>query len=295
MVPNAKFIEGDPTVSILEFAKRNGVDLIALTSHGAGGEEIHSLGEVALKTLLSAKTSVLIVRSFNPVFEHLEASEAVAAKRGYRQVLVPLDGSLRAEAALPYAARLSSDDGDCLHLVSVVRPTIPWPAGAVNEDEEQARAAVAAAGERARQYLQGVAKAVAVPQRQLKTAVIDGDDIVFVNYVVTNHGDPLDLGSLLVAVTPRYDDWPYMQGMDSITDSDLTEEMGVNRTALAPGQMPDPIIYTLGTGESFSVGDNFHHQPNSPITFSARYTPVDDEGDMLHDERVEGEAAATIE
>lgn len=126
--------------------------------------------------------------------------------------------------------------------------------------------------------------------------IIDvGDDIVFVNYVVTNNGDPLDLGSLLVDVDGRYDDWPYMQGMDSITDFDLTEEMGVNRTALVPGEMPDPIIYTLGTGESFSVGDNFHHQPGSAITFSARYTPVDDEGEMLHEERVEGEAAATIE
>lgn len=125
--------------------------------------------------------------------------------------------------------------------------------------------------------------------------IIDvGDDIVFVNYVVTNHGDPVDLGSTLVAVTPRYDDWPYGTGMDSITDFELTEEMGVNRTAIAPGTMPDPIIYTLGTGESFSVGDNFHHQPNSPISFAARYTPVDDEGDLVHEERVEAEASATI-
>src|SRR5690606_36562306 len=120
--------------------------------------------------------SVLIVRSFNPVFGHVIATDAVAAKRGYRQVLVPLDGSLRAEAALPYAERLSSDDGDCLHLVSVVRPTIPWPAGAANEDEEQARAALAAAGERDKRYLDGVARAVTSPQRQLKTAIIDGDD-----------------------------------------------------------------------------------------------------------------------
>ncbi len=126
--------------------------------------------------------------------------------------------------------------------------------------------------------------------------IIDvGDDIVFVNYVVTNHGDPLDLGSTLVDVSPRYEDWPYMQGMDSITDFELTEEMGVNRTAIAPGDMPDPIIYTLGTGESFSVGDNFHHQPGSAITFAARYTPVDDEGELLHEERIETEASATIE
>ena len=126
--------------------------------------------------------------------------------------------------------------------------------------------------------------------------IIDvGDDIVFVNYVVTNHGDPVDLGSSLMAVSPRYDDWPYMQGMDSITDFELTEQMGVNRTVIAPGDRAAPMIYTLGTGESFSEGDNFHYQAGSPITFEVRYTPVDDEGDLVHDDRVEAEGSATIE
>lgn len=123
----------------------------------------------------------------------------------------------------------------------------------------------------------------------------EGDDIVFLNYVVTNHGDPIDLGSSLVGVDPRYDDWPYLQGMGSITDFELYEEMGVNSGGRAPGSMPDPAIFTLGSGESFSYGDNFHHQPSSPITFEAYYTPVDEEGDLIHDDKVEGEGTATIE
>lgn len=169
-------IDGDATVSILEFAKSRGVDLIALTSHGMGGEEVHALGQVALKTLLGAKTSVLVVRSFNPVLGQATNEANGSAARGYRRILVPLDGSLRAEAALPYAERLCSVDGGRLHLATVVRPTIPWPAGA--GDSENVREVVAAATLRADHYLSDVGRMVVAPPRQLTTAVLDGDDIV---------------------------------------------------------------------------------------------------------------------
>lgn len=125
--------------------------------------------------------------------------------------------------------------------------------------------------------------------------IIDvGDEIVFVNYVVTNTGDPIDLGSSLVTVDARYDDWPYMQGMDSVVDAELFEEQGVNDAALADGSYVDPSIYTLGTGESFSYGENFPYQANSPITFDVTITPVDAEGELVHDDRMEGEGTGTI-
>ncbi len=41
----------------------------------------------------------------------------------YRQIVVPLDGSTFAEAALPLAQGLSRMTGAGLHLVSVVEPT----------------------------------------------------------------------------------------------------------------------------------------------------------------------------
>lgn len=121
-----------------------------------------------------------------------------------------------------------------------------------------------------------------------------GDDIVYVNYVVTNEGDPIDLGSSLVNTDARYDDWPYMQGMDSITDFELTEAQGVNRDAMAPGAFRDPSVYTFGTGQSYSYGENFPYQPGSPITFESVITPVDAEGELLHDARIEGSGTGTI-
>lgn len=125
--------------------------------------------------------------------------------------------------------------------------------------------------------------------------IIDvGDDIVFVNYVVTNHGDPIDLSISLVGIDATYDDWPFIQGMDTITDAALFDQMGVNRDALATGSFREPGIYTFGTGERYSYGENFRHQPGSPITFDVRVTPVDAEGKLVHDLREQAEGHGEI-
>ena len=120
-----------------------------------------------------------------------------------------------------------------------------------------------------------------------------GDDLVFLNYVVTNNGDPIDLGSSLVDVEARYDDWPYLQGMDGLSGDDLYEAQGVNDFGLAPGGFNEAGIYTLGTGERFSYAENFEYQPDSPIGFEVTYVPVDDEGELLFDEKVEATGSAT--
>ncbi|WP_029088977.1 hypothetical protein [Brevibacterium album] len=123
--------------------------------------------------------------------------------------------------------------------------------------------------------------------------IAEGDDIVFVNYVITNNGDPIDLGSSLVSVSAEYDDWEYMQGMGGITDNALSEEMGVQSSGVA--ETADPTVYTFGTGEHFSYGENFHYQPGSDISFEVTITPVDAEGELLHDDKIEGEGSGTIE
>lgn len=120
-----------------------------------------------------------------------------------------------------------------------------------------------------------------------------GDQIVFVNFVLTNTGsEAIPLSYSLVSVDGRYDDWPYMQGMDSVVDLDLFEEMSVNNGAIAPGSGDAPFMWEPGT--SFAFGENFHHQANSPITFDVRLTPADAEGDLNHDLRQEFELTATI-
>jgi hypothetical protein len=127
-----------------------------------------------------------------------------------------------------------------------------------------------------------------------KPILAKGDEIVFVNYVITNTGDPIDLGSSLVDITPRYKDWKYLQGMDSIVDDTLFEEQGVNDDSLAPGAFKDPSVYTLGKGQSYSYGENFKYQKDSPITFEVKATPVDAKGELLHDEAIEGKGTGTI-
>lgn len=124
--------------------------------------------------------------------------------------------------------------------------------------------------------------------------IAEGDDIVFVNYVITNEGDTVDLGSSLVNVDARYDDWPYMQGMDTITGDDLYAEQEVNDSGTHPTAYRDPSVYTFESGQSYSMGTNFRHQADSPITFEATITPVDAEGELLHDDRLEGEGTGTI-
>lgn len=122
-----------------------------------------------------------------------------------------------------------------------------------------------------------------------------GSDIVFVNYVVTNTGsEPLSLGSPLIQVNGKYDDWPYLQGMDTVVDNSLYEQMGVNTSAARPDSYVDPYVLAFEPGTSYSVGMNFAHQPGSPITFTATFVPVDANGDLLHDAREEVAGQATI-
>lgn len=121
-----------------------------------------------------------------------------------------------------------------------------------------------------------------------------GDKIVFVNYVITNSGDPIDLGSSRVSIEARYDDWKWMQGMGGDNEASLFEAQDVNPDKLAPGGFNEEGIYTLGTDQTYSYGENFPYQKNSPITFEVTITPVDAKGELLHDKKLEAEVNTTI-
>jgi len=126
------------------------------------------------------------------------------------------------------------------------------------------------------------------------TAIIEvGAELVYVNYVVTNTGtEDIPLSYSLVTVSPRYDDWPYMQGMDSVVDSAQYESMQVNSTAMATGVGDAPFIWEPGT--TFSYGTNFLYQAGSPIEFTVGLTPADESGDLVHDKKQELKINTTI-
>jgi nucleotide-binding universal stress UspA family protein len=92
-------LEGDPAQRLIEYARANDVDLIVLTSHGQSGVSLWNVSSVVRKIVQNANLSTMLVRSFA-----CHPGDQTPVK--YQRVLTPLDGSLRAEAALPVATSI---------------------------------------------------------------------------------------------------------------------------------------------------------------------------------------------
>jgi nucleotide-binding universal stress UspA family protein len=107
-------LEGDPAQQVSAFAATHQVRLIALSSHGQGGLDGWPISSVAEKIVLRAHTAMLIVQAYQP------AAETVDAR--YRHLMIPLDGSQRAECVLPAAVLLAEAHQAELVLVHVIRP-----------------------------------------------------------------------------------------------------------------------------------------------------------------------------
>ena len=89
--------EGDVASNICEVAEAQGVDLIAMTTHGRAGIEKWVLGSVADRVVRGARQPVFLVRP----------QKEQAPPHTFRRILVPLDGSRLAEKALPKAIELA--------------------------------------------------------------------------------------------------------------------------------------------------------------------------------------------
>jgi nucleotide-binding universal stress UspA family protein len=106
-------LEGCPARQIVEFARSHDVDLIVLSSHGRSGLSRWNLNSVAYKVVSLAYLSVMIVRAYRSVDSSL-------VDFSYRRLLVPLDGSRRAECVLPLATTLASFYDSDVVLANVV-------------------------------------------------------------------------------------------------------------------------------------------------------------------------------
>lgn len=111
--PAALVQEGNPAERILRCSKELGADLIVLGSHGHAHHRIFSLGTTIQQVVYAADVSVMIV----PV--HV-LEERRADQPPLRRILVPVDGSQRAECALCCARTIASAVGATLHVLHVV-------------------------------------------------------------------------------------------------------------------------------------------------------------------------------
>jgi nucleotide-binding universal stress UspA family protein len=130
-------VEGQPAPSVIDYAHRNQIDLVVLSSHGASGLTDWYIGSVVQKVLFRSYLSSLLIRACQPI-------QAQQTDLRYQRLLVPLDGSQRAECVLPFATTLAQGYGAQLLLVHVLRrPEIPHHIPVSPEDQKLAAQLVA--------------------------------------------------------------------------------------------------------------------------------------------------------
>ncbi len=105
-------IEGDPAASIINFAEKNKIGLIIISTHGHGGISNWPLGSIAGKVVQRSNIPVFLVRSSQP------GKAPADDKLG--KILITLDGSVFSEAIIPYAEKLAKSMNCKVTLLRVI-------------------------------------------------------------------------------------------------------------------------------------------------------------------------------
>jgi nucleotide-binding universal stress UspA family protein len=95
-----KLVHGRVTDQVIDFVHEHGIDLMVLSSHGQGGLGGWNVSGTVQKIIFRVYVSVMIVRAYQPIDVDLKVMEC-------RRLLLALDGSQRAEAALPPVEQLA--------------------------------------------------------------------------------------------------------------------------------------------------------------------------------------------
>ncbi len=112
-------LEGKPAQQIVTFAHNEDANLIVMSSHGSGGISEWNINSTVQKVLLRAVMPIMIVRAYQEAHEGLRGLT-------YKRLLMPLDGSKRAEISLPLAKSLCAVHKSTIFLTHIVEePKIP--------------------------------------------------------------------------------------------------------------------------------------------------------------------------
>jgi len=164
-----ELIQGRAAEQICGFALQHGADLTVLASHGEHGRSVWALSSTARKLVDGVPGSLLLVPADG------DRREGSAAR--YRRIMVPLDGSARAESVLPIATRLANvHEADLLiaHVIPAPELTKVGPLTAQDLELEQR---VVARNERvARSYLDQILARLSEAGLAARTVISRGGD-----------------------------------------------------------------------------------------------------------------------
>ncbi len=145
----AVLMSGRVADTLLRFVREQDVELLVMTTHGAGGSGHPWLGSVADRLIRSARVPVVLA----PVADGPVDPGRTAT---FRRVLVPLDGSGAAEVVLEHALALGELCG-ASYLLLQVEPPVPPRRGTAHGESAPPEGEEARAGQAAQRYLDYVA------------------------------------------------------------------------------------------------------------------------------------------
>ena len=118
---------GGAATTILEAAKDHKATLIAMATHGRTGLSRFVMGSVAEKVTRASETPVLLVRSFKD--PEVGADRTPVQEIPFKKILVPVDGSEKSLAVIPYVRELARAMQASVIVLGVVEPTYDGKAG----------------------------------------------------------------------------------------------------------------------------------------------------------------------
>jgi nucleotide-binding universal stress UspA family protein len=183
-------VRGDPAETVVRCAQSLGADLIVMTTHGRDAVGRAVFGSVADRVARAAAVPVLLVRPTGA-----SGTNGAAAPPAFERIVVPLDGSDRADAALPVAADLARTLRLPIRLVRVIDPAmtvaqlsgVGFPGAPISA--ELCRQVLDDVRDEARRSLTAAAARLAGAGVQTTWAVIDGSPY----FAIADATEPGDL------------------------------------------------------------------------------------------------------
>ena len=198
-------LEGLVAEGITEYAQTQGMKLIILSSHGHSGLTQWGISSTTQKIIMSAPTSILIVRAHQ---QNIQAGELSTIPL-YQRILVPLDGSQRAEHVLPFIAQLAHVYKSIIHLAHVVQtPEMARQMPPKRKDIELSNRIVARNQEEAGHYLEQVKSRSYLQDIAVQTHLITSDHTAGSLYQVVEQ-EHIDLVTLSAHGYSGKHQWPY--------------------------------------------------------------------------------------
>lgn len=192
-------LEGPAAERIIEFAHDHDVGLIAISTHGQSGLSGWNVSSVVQKVILRAHVPVMIVRAY-------ACPTTAISDIGYRRLLVPLDGTRRAEYVLPLATTLAHASGSRLILAYVVsKPEVPRRMPLSGEEGQLVERITELNLERGRAYLERMS-AQFPPQTETRLVASEDPAAALHDLVAQENIDVVALGARGHTGETR---WPY--------------------------------------------------------------------------------------